>query len=121
MKTHLEFLYDMVAVYNMSDAVVLPSLWEGFPNVLLEAMSVGIPVIASDIVDNRKIVFDGVNGYLFQSNDQVGLSTILEKITGEGSERLSGMGEEGRSIARGRYAMENMVKAYENLYIECVR
>lgn len=110
---------DMVAVYNMSDVVVLPSLWEGFPNVLLEAMSVGIPVIASDIADNRKIVVNGMNGYLFRSDDHAGLADVLRKLVGESSDRLSGMGEVGRDMVRNKYNMGKMVKAYQDLYMEC--
>jgi glycosyltransferase involved in cell wall biosynthesis len=109
----------MVSVYNLSDAVVLPSLREGFPNVLLEAMSVGIPVIASDIADNRKIVIDGENGYLFRSDNHAELADILQKMIGESSERLFDMGEVGREMARNKYNVIKMAKAYQDLYKEC--
>jgi glycosyltransferase involved in cell wall biosynthesis len=111
---------DMVSVYNLSDAVVLPSLREGFPNVLLEAMSVGIPVIASDIADNRKIVIDGENGYLFRSDNHAELADILQKMIGESSERLFDMGEVGREMARNKYNVIKMAKAYQDLYKECI-
>jgi len=110
---------DMVAVYNLSDAVVLPSLWEGFPNILLEAMSVGIPVIASDIADNRKIVIDGVNGFLFRSNDHIGLADILQKLVMGSNDQVIGMGKIGREIVCNTYSLGKMVKAYEDLYLEC--
>ena len=56
---------DIVSCYCRSDIFCLPSLYEGFPNVLCEAMSCGLPVVCSDICDNPDIVEEGVNGYLF--------------------------------------------------------
>ena len=52
-------------IYNSADYFCLPSLFEGFPNVLCEAMSCGLPVICSNVCDNPHIVQDGENGYLF--------------------------------------------------------
>ena len=47
-----------------SDVFFLPSLWEGMPRTILEAMSMGIPVVCSNIKGNREAVDDGVTGYL---------------------------------------------------------
>ena len=54
-----------MSCYRRSDIFCLPSLYEGFPNVLCEAMACGLPVACSDICDNPDIVEEGVNGYLF--------------------------------------------------------
>lgn len=64
-------------VYQQSDYFCLPSLFEGFPNVLCEAMSCGLPVVASRICDNPNIVEHGVNGFLF---NPYSVPDIVEKI-----------------------------------------
>ena len=47
---------DMPAIYNAADGYVMSSAWEGTPNVLLEAASSGLPIVATDVGDNRYIV-----------------------------------------------------------------
>lgn len=71
---------DMAAIYAISDVVVLPSLWEGFPNVVLEAMVAGRPVVASNIADNDKLIRDGVTGYLFPSDDDQALAKLMDRL-----------------------------------------
>jgi glycosyltransferase involved in cell wall biosynthesis len=62
---------------NYADVFVLPSKKEGMPNVVLEALSCGTPVIASDIEATREIIVDGVNGYLF---DLKSLGDFVSKL-----------------------------------------
>lgn len=56
---------DLVSVYASCDALCLPSLYEGFPNVVCEALACGLPVLCGDVCDNPSLVWDGVNGFLF--------------------------------------------------------
>lgn len=55
--------------YQESDIFILPSIYEGFPNVLCEAMASGLPVAVSNVCDNPKIMKDGVNGVTFDPYD----------------------------------------------------
>jgi glycosyltransferase involved in cell wall biosynthesis len=64
-------------IYNLMDLIILPSLYEGFSNVILEAMCCSKVVIASNVSDNANIVDDNVNGFIFKSND---LEKFVEKI-----------------------------------------
>ncbi len=107
---------NMAAIYALSDVVVLPSLWESFPNVLLEAMAASRPVIASNISDNRKIIEHGVNGFLFASNDERELANCLDALVNSSRERLARMGEAGLVIAQSRYSIEEMVHSYQTIY-----
>jgi glycosyltransferase involved in cell wall biosynthesis len=72
----------MPLIYNLADLVILPSDWEGLPNVVLEAMACETPVIISDVSDNHRLVEHGVSGFLFARNDSDQLSaqiaTLLE-------------------------------------------
>lgn len=63
--------------YRNSDAFCLPSLYEGFPNVVCEAMSCGLPILCSDVCDNPYIVEDGVNGYLFDPESPESMANTI--------------------------------------------
>ena len=70
---------ELVKVYNESKIFVLPSKSEGMPNVLLEAMSCGLTVVASNIPGIKENVKNGVNGFLIDHHDD-SLHTILETL-----------------------------------------
>ena len=61
------------------DVFVLPSKWEGMPLAILEAMSCGLPVIATNIAGNRDLVDDGTDGFLFEIGDVSALEAHLLK------------------------------------------
>jgi glycosyltransferase involved in cell wall biosynthesis len=79
---------------------IVPSAWEGFGLVVLEAMAAGLPVIASNTSSLAEIVRDGYNGLLFQVGDAVSLAECLRKLYKE-REKLSEMSENARVTARG--------------------
>jgi len=58
-------------LYCACDCTVLPSLFEGTPNVVLESMSCGVPVVATDVSDNSYIVRDGETGFVVSLDDPV--------------------------------------------------
>ncbi|MBN8279128.1 MAG: glycosyltransferase [Gammaproteobacteria bacterium] len=92
---------DMPVLYSAADVVVLPSLWEGFPNVLVEAMACGAPVIASDVSDNSTIVEDGTSGFIFPSDDADALAGCLQKILAMTAGERAAMGQAG-AVRAGR-------------------
>lgn len=59
---------DLRKIYQEADCFLNPSLYEGLPNTVLEAMSCGLPVIASKVAGNEELVKDGVNGWLHTVN-----------------------------------------------------
>jgi len=67
---HGRVLHENVPLWmNFADIFVLPSKNEGMPNVVLEALSCGTPVVASRIEATQDLINDGINGYLFDLND----------------------------------------------------
>jgi glycosyltransferase involved in cell wall biosynthesis len=74
---------DILDILKISNVFVLPSIKEGMSNALLEAMSVGLPAVVSDIEGNMELVKDKENGYIFKLFDYIDLAekiiTIQEK------------------------------------------
>lgn len=68
---------DVEELYPVCDFTVLPSLYEGTPNVILESMSCGVPVIATNVSDNAKIVSNGKNGFIVDLDDEEDLTNKI--------------------------------------------
>jgi glycosyltransferase involved in cell wall biosynthesis len=93
------------------DVVVVPSRWEGFGYVALEAMRLGKPVLASRVGGLKDIVVQGETGYLFEPGNSRALSSLLVR---KGS--LSAMGQRGRAVFLERFTAERMAQSYFDLY-----
>jgi glycosyltransferase involved in cell wall biosynthesis len=68
---------DVADIVASLDVFVLPSLWEGLPTVILEAMALGMPVVATDIPGTRELVFDGRTGLLAPPRDPAKLADAM--------------------------------------------
>jgi glycosyltransferase involved in cell wall biosynthesis len=91
---------EMPYFYHRSDILVLPSIWnENQPVCLMEAMSCGLPVIASKIGGIPEIVRDGWNGLLFKAGDAIDLSRCLDELISTESLRRR-LGKNGVFFAR---------------------
>ena len=101
--------------YREADLFVLPSIYEGFPNVLCEAMACGLPSVVSNVCDNGRIVEDGVNGYLFPPNSQEKLvEAIISFINLTHVQRLS-MRRKSREYALKAFSSESFLTKYVDL------
>ena len=68
-------------IFERLDITVLPSLYkEGLPNVLLESMSMGVPVVSSNIGGVSEIVIDGETGYMVEPGDKSALAGAIKKV-----------------------------------------
>jgi glycosyltransferase involved in cell wall biosynthesis len=99
-----------------ADIFVLPSLFEGRPNVLLEAFQSQLPVVATDIAGIRELLQDGANGFLVPvENPEALASKILELFSSE--EIRKKMGKAGKDLIRARgLTWGNCAKRYHELY-----
>ena len=102
------------------DIFVLPSLREGMPNAVLEAMACGLPVIASEVGGASEILRDGENGLLVCPTDVEQLSEYLYRLA-LSPERCRAMGTAGRRYVEREIKMEHMVSKYTNLYLALAR
>lgn len=108
---------DIAEIYAVFDVLILPSIWEGLPYVLLEAMAMGVPVIASDIPGVREVVMDNDTGLLFPTGDIRALSQKIISILSD-KERGRRMGEAGRRRVINRYGVDDKIEKLAQLYEE---
>lgn len=101
--------------YQQSDGFCLPSFYEGFPNVLCEAMSCGLPVIASNVCDNPYIVCEGENGDLFNPNDPQSIACALQRLIALNSEQRKAIGIKNRKRILEICAEKVFLDKYESL------
>jgi len=87
---------DTVPVYAQCDCVVLPSYREGMPRTLLEAASMGLPVIATDVPGCRQAVVDGETGLLCEPRNATQLAEAMQRILLLAPEQRARMGRAGR-------------------------
>lgn len=102
-------------VLNENDFFCLPSLFEGFPNALCEAMCCGLPVACGNVCDNPIIVEDGINGFLFNPNDIDDMSCALERLISLSEEQYKQMSENNRSRALQLFSQEIFIEKYIGL------
>lgn len=92
----LGYRTDTAALYQALDVFVLSSLREASPNVVLEAMAMEVPVVATRIAGVPRLIQDGVNGLLVEPDDVAGLTQALATLLGDKPfrERLARAGRE---------------------------
>jgi glycosyltransferase involved in cell wall biosynthesis len=112
-------LKQLACMYRSADLFVLPSLAEGHPVTLLEAMSSGIPVIATDVGDNAEIVKEGKNGWLVKPGDIEILAQAI--LSASGSHKLQIMGVNGRRLMETNYTWNKSVNETEKAYRSVVK
>ena len=103
--------------YQKADVFCLPSLYEGFPNVLCEAMSCGKPVLCSRVCDNPIIVQEGENGLLFNPLDADDMAATIERYLNTPLEKKIAMGQKSREIALEMFSKDSFIQKYNSLLL----
>jgi sugar transferase (PEP-CTERM/EpsH1 system associated) len=107
---------DVAQIMRSFDVFCLPSLSEGISNTILEAMACGLPVIASNVGGNSELVDAGRTGHLFASGNVEELSELLLAHYRDPA-MSQRQGSAGRVCVEGRFSLDAMVRAYEQLYL----
>ena len=99
-----------------ADILILPSFREGFPNVVIEAMSSGVIVLASDIPEIKNAqIQHGRNGFLFKTGDQKDLEHQLAFII-EKHDSMDQFSKSASEDAHNRFAIEVIADKYQQIY-----
>lgn len=106
---------DMPAVHNCFDVFVLPSESEGMSNAVLEAMSSGVPIVATRTGGNALVTGDGAAGYIVDYEDDLAMAERIEALFADDELRAK-LGAEGRRRVLASYSSRAMVASMESLY-----
>ena len=106
---------DVPNLLAAADVFVMPSLWEGLPLAILEAMFAGKPVVASAISGIPEAIQSGVQGLLVPGGDAPALTRALRELLTDPARRAA-LGAAGRRRAEAEFTIEHMTDAYERLY-----
>ncbi|WP_044122982.1 glycosyltransferase [Segatella baroniae] len=101
--------------YLEADFFCLPSFTEGYPNVIIEAMSCQLPVLCSNICENPYIVEDDKNGFLFNPYKVDDIVNAFIKAFSLSTERYESIGEENRNKVLKNNSKKAFVEGYLNL------
>jgi glycosyltransferase involved in cell wall biosynthesis len=110
---------DVPALMHAMDVFAMPSIWEGFGLVLLEAMAAGRPIVASRVATIPEVVADGETGVLVPAGDPLALADALADLARQPA-LAQRMGAAGRERLRRSFSIEKMVGDTELLYRELV-
>jgi glycosyltransferase involved in cell wall biosynthesis len=99
-------------VYHSADFFCLPSLFEGFPNVLCEAMSAGLPVACSNVCDNPYIIGKTIGGIMFNPLDVNDMSNKLKKMVSMTNEEWQQRAQINRNIAEELFSSDMFFSNY---------
>lgn len=103
--------------YRAADLFVFPSRDEGMPNVVLEAMASGLPIVATAIAGSEELVREGENGHLVPTEDHTALSAALARLI-RGAESRRAMGRASRERVEREYTWTRVAACYLDLLRE---
>ncbi len=108
---------DIPILLSASDLFVMPSIYEGLPISLLEAMASGVPVICTAIPAVTNIIKDGENGRLVVLQDEDELSQAIIELLDD-PEKSKRLAMQAQELVRSTFSLANMGKAYQDLIKE---
>jgi len=109
------FRRDLQQIFSAMDLLVLPSLTEGLPNVVLEAFACAKPVVATSVGGVPEVVQDAKNGFLVPPRNPRALATAISKVLSMG-EHLQNMGKYGYDNIKSDFSFEVQARKLESIY-----
>jgi len=107
---------DLLPILRQSSILALSSVEEGLPNVVLEAMAVGLPVVATGVGGLPEVVKHGETGWLVAPKDAVALAEAMDHLLADDAMR-STFGQAGRRRAESRFSVAAMVQQHEETFL----
>lgn len=106
-------------ILNQHELFVLPSLWEGMPKTLLEAMACGLPVIGTNVFGIKEVIKDGENGLLCDTDSNSIRQAIIRLM--EDEKLREHLGENARKTIEQKFSLEKLIHQELELYAELLK
>ncbi|MCP4649459.1 MAG: glycosyltransferase family 4 protein [PVC group bacterium] len=108
---------NVVPYLNIMDVFVSASVWEGFGLSLLEAMSCGLPVVASNVGIVPEFVKDRASGLVVEPKDVEGIAKAIVELI-DSKLFADNLGTAAQQAVRERFSLKSMIAGYEDVYLE---
>ena len=112
----LGFRKDIPELLQISNLAVSAANQEGLPVNIMEAMFVGLPIVASNCRGNRDLISNSTNGYLIDLNDSIGFSKSVERIYKKNN---TNFGNNSKEIIK-KYLLDNVMIDMKNIYFNSI-
>jgi glycosyltransferase involved in cell wall biosynthesis len=106
---------DVAPLLRAADVFVLSSLWEGMPNVLLEAMAAGLPCVATSVEGVAELIIPGETGRLVAPGDEPALAAEISALLTD-REAATRLAAAGQAHVRQRFTWEQTVRGFESVW-----
>ncbi|MFQ5813182.1 MAG: glycosyltransferase family 4 protein [Anaerolineae bacterium] len=113
----LGYRQDIATLMSMSDVIAMPSLKEGLPYVLLEALALARPVVGTKVGGIPEVIKHGETGFLVPPKDSKGLAEAIIQVL-RNPEEAASLGERGRELVSREFNVETMVQKVAAVYAE---
>lgn len=111
---------DLPAYYSLMDVFIHPSLRDGMPNAVLEAMACGVPVIATPVGGVLDVLEDGVNGRTIPVNDAEMLAKVTEELLND-PEQCTRLSKKAREKIEAKFTLQSELQANLNIYNKLIK
>lgn len=111
---------EVVKMMEETSLLLLPSVEEGVPNVVVEAMAVGLPVLSTDCGGVGELIEDGVSGWVVPTRDPVAMAEMVISFGKLSQEEIEEVRMAGRRKVEVQHSEENMISGMEELYWEII-
>ena len=112
---------EVFSLMQETSLLLMPSLEEGIPNVVVEAMAIGLPVISTDCGGVPELIEDKVNGWLVPMRDAEAMAEAIVAFTRLSLPLVEGVRCAARKKVERQHGMEQMVLGMEGLYYQVIR
>jgi glycosyltransferase involved in cell wall biosynthesis len=107
---------DMLSLYHAADSLLMPSLYEGLPNAVLEAHASGLPAVVSHAANVDRIVVEGESGFEAPTFDRAALAEAIARMVALPDDDRRAMGARGRAHVAATFSVDRVLEETVRLY-----
>lgn len=113
--------FELLNLYVASDFVVIPSFYDGLPNMMVEAAALGVPLVASTAGGMGDFLVDGHHGFLFHPGDAHGCRWAIARAASASDTEMKRMGEKLKALAESEFSHRVEAERYYNVFMQTLQ